>query len=466
MISRQHSIMQRSLVMAGGATYIVLLHLVYVHLIAPVYGYMGYTYESPGFSILVISGLLAALPLLGIPVAIRRPSQVVYWVLYLIVYVPSMMIPLYTLPNTTGLWQFVLVLAGCFILLGVVYAIPTATLPRIRLEPKLFWTVVALMSLACYGLIFSRFGFQIRLVALTQVYDLRSAYREDLESNGRLVAYAMAWQANVLNPLVIGYGLSQRQIPLVMVGFIGQLALYSITGLKGVLFSTMLIVLINIAFGLRGKRFGLAAIWGTSSVIIVATLLDFIQNSTLFVSLFVRRLIVTSGLLTGFYFDFFSVNEKAKYAYSFLGGLFDYHYEATPAFVIGAYYFGNPSTSANANVWADGFSNFGYAGVVVVTLLLGGLFWIYDSLMSDTGLRLSVLFLGIPSISLASSSLPVALLTHGIGLVLLLAFLMPQVRRSVATAPMQTVPSSNRAALARRKLVSMGSRVIPHQARS
>jgi hypothetical protein len=302
------------------------------------------------------------------------------------------------------------------------------------MEPMLFWTMIAVLSAACYALIFARFGFQIRLVALTDVYDLRSAYREDLESNGRLVAYAMAWQGNVLNPLIIGFGLARRRTSFIAAGAIGQLALFSITGQKAVLFSAMFILLLFIAYRRSGKWFGFNAVWGSSLVVIVCALLDTVQNSTLFVSLFVRRFIITSGLLTGYYFDFFSINEKAKYAYSFFSRFFDYPYQATPAFVIGEYYFGSSTTSSNANIWADGFANFGLGGMVTITLIAGGIFWLYDSLMADTDRRLAVLMLGTMSISFASSSLPVILLTHGLGLALLLAFLMPRVRESAVNA--------------------------------
>jgi hypothetical protein len=349
-------------------------------------------------------------------------------VLYILVYVPTMIVPIYSLTVDRELWYFLASIAVSFLLLGTVYALPLIRLPRFRLSPQLYWGLVAALSIACYVIIFLRFGFKIRVVSLASVYDLRGAYRDELATNGRGVAYAMAWQGNVLNPMIVAYGLTHRRPLFVIIGFFGQMALFSITGLKGVLFSTMMLALIFVAFGSIGRWFGINSIWGSTFLVMVSVMTDFLRDSTIMVSLFVRRLIITPGLLSGFYFDFFSTNEMARYAYSFLSPFFEYPYDATPPFIIGLNYFHNAETSANANIWADAFSSFGIAGVLTISLILASIFWLLDCLMADTDIRMAVLMLGLPAIALSNSSLFVTFVTHGLGLVLLLAFLMPKIR--------------------------------------
>lgn len=434
---------QRWALITGALFYILLFHYTYVHLVAPPFSYMGYIYLNPRPLMLILGMSLAVSPTLYMPIPLTRPSQATYWILYIVVYVPCMLVPLYSLPAATGTWTFLLVLTGCFYLLRFIYVLPLANLTRFRLVPSLFWIFIATLSLICYAFIIQRFGLKIRLVALADVYDVRYEYREEIAANGALVAYALNWQAKVLNPLVIGFGFTRRKPLLVMLGFLGQLSLFSITGQKGILFSAMLIAVLIVAYGARGLRFGLSAAWGGAVIVGTSVVVDWWQGSIVFVSLFVRRVLMTSGLLTGFYVDFFSTHAKGLYAWSFLSPFFDYPYDRTPPFLIGLHYFNNPATSANANIWADAFANFGNLGVLVVTLVLGSILWVYDSLMADVDRRLAVVLLGVPSLAFASSSLPVVFVTHGVGLVLLVAFLMPREIGHHADAAEHSMQRSN-----------------------
>jgi hypothetical protein len=81
--------------------------------------------------------------------------------------------------------------------------------------------------------------------------------------------------------------------------------------------------------------------------------------------------------------------------------------------------------SANANFWADAYANFGYAGIVCFTLLLALVLWLYDSGSAGRDRYVTALVIALPAFAVANSGLLTSLLTHGIGLAMLLMYLMP-----------------------------------------
>ena len=167
-------------------------------------------------------------------------------------------------------------------------------------------------------------------------------------------------------------------------------------------------------------------VWGTAGLVLVSSLLQLWLNSGMLFSVFVRRLIATPGLLTGYYLDFFSQNPKALLGHSILRSVVDYAYQYPPAIQIGFTYFGDPSISANANLWADAFANFGFAGIFGFTFLLGLVMWLFDSVAQGRSQRLTSLLFGMPAFFLTNTALLTSLLTHGIGLVLLIVYLIPR----------------------------------------
>jgi uncharacterized membrane protein YgaE (UPF0421/DUF939 family) len=109
--------------------------------------------------------------------------------------------------------------------------------------------------------------------------------------------------------------------------------------------------------------------------------------------------------------------------------------------LIGARYFHSASNDANVNIWADGYANFGYAGILCFTLLLAILLWLYDSIAaSSRNTRVAALAIGLPAFALANGGLLTSLLTNGVALAMLLIYLMPSMnyddarRSSVAVA--------------------------------
>jgi hypothetical protein len=296
----------------------------------------------------------------------------------------------------------------------------------IRASTASYWLCVVAVSVLFYVVIVSRFGFRFDFVSFNDVYDVRAAYVDALADAAGLTAYAVSWQGYVINPLLIGYGLVRSKLWMIAAGVAGQVMIYSITGSKSVFLSGVFLVALWIALRQNGKYFGLVTVFGLSAVVAVCTVVDWQTGGITLTSLFVRRVIITPGLLTGYYFDFFSHNPKLLLSHSVFRFFLDYPYDLSPTHLIGYVYFGSAAMGANANLWADAFANFGYIGLFIFTCILAAFLWLFDSVSSHIDLRFAGMVLGIPAFALANSALLTSFLTHGIALAFLLTYLFPR----------------------------------------
>lgn len=406
------------------AIYVLVFVLVYNRVIVPIWGYEGF-HSKTTLGRAAVGWVLAALPSLWMPIKLKRPSQVVYWLLYILVLVPSCLVPIYALDDQS---RGPLVLAFCLVVVfgvtGLIYRLPLVPLPRIHLETYEFSVILALLSIICYALMVSAFGFQFHYVSFEDTYSVRAEFQNTLIQAPPLVAYAIGWQAWVINPFVMAVGLRSRRMSWVLLGAGGEFAIYSITAFRSMLFSAGLLIFL-LWVTLPPKAFGarLAATW---TAIFAGTGAALYYGYGLMAEALVGvRMTALPGLLTGYYYEFFSVHPQAHLGHSILKTLVNYPYAAEPPYLIGAIYFHSASNDANANIWADAYANFGYAGILCFTLLLAILLWLYDSIAASCDTRLAALAIGLPAFALANGGLLTSLLTNGIVLVMLLMYLMP-----------------------------------------
>src|SRR5215470_10328942 len=86
---------RRVLLISGVAAYVALFQWMYKYYLYPTWDYYGFHYNPPAASYLALGWILSITPSFWIPVELRRPSQLAYWVLYITVFIPSMFVPLY-----------------------------------------------------------------------------------------------------------------------------------------------------------------------------------------------------------------------------------------------------------------------------------------------------------------------------------------------------------------------------------
>lgn len=410
----QASYVSRPLTVLWTVLYTALIHLVYSGLISPAFAYMGYTLQPH----LQLTDWLVTLLFIAAPVAFLRlsgdrPSNFILLLLFALVYVPTQyMLTAIDIGLEQPLMHRLTLLMG-LLATAAASARPLPIGFDRPLSAGVFRSVLALLYTALFLVVASQFGFGLNLVSILDVYDVRSEYKDEIGQAGRTFAYAVPY-LGIVSAFMAGYGLIKRFFPFALLGTFGLLYIFGTTGQKSTLFSLLLLLGLALLYQLRLNKMGQNMLALLALMVGVVYLADLWTGGVLASSLFVRRMILTPGLLTTYYLDFFSVNPPAQLAHSFLSSVFMYPYDLRPAFLIGREYFASPAMSANANIFADAYSNFRGWGVLGFSLLLGGLLALIDGYSRH--LRNPVLVvtgLALPAFALTNSALFTTLLTHG-----------------------------------------------------
>jgi TM2 domain-containing membrane protein YozV len=133
---------------------------------------------------------------------------------------------------------------------------------------------------------------------------------------------------------------------------------------------------------------------------------------------------MTHGVLTGLYLDYFSQNELYYLSHGVFSDFVKSSYNFAPANQIGYIFFGNHKMSANANIWADAYANFGFIGVIVFSIILLFYLWILDN--SAVNKKQPIIFaLASTTYVLTDTALLTSFLTHGLLILLVTVILMP-----------------------------------------
>lgn len=406
------------------AIYGVLLHWAYSGLISPAFRYLGYTYEDPTVEVVIINWMCATAAALVLPRTFRKVSTVVLWLLYARVGATTILMAPYSgyLDDSE-----VMTLGVTIALIFVGIALGLKGEPRglgMSLSGTSFWLVLVIFSLATYALLAFTQGLSLSFVSFYDVYDVRDEYSENSDSVG-ILRYLLLTQANVINPMFFARGIFTRRYLWVAFSIVGQLVIYSGAGYKGTLFAIPAWIVIAIILRMR-KADGMMLVWGASALIAVSAIMDILLNSLLWTSLFSRRFLTTPGLLTSVYVEFFSNNPQAHLGHSILSPFVSYPYEVNPARLIGAWMANQSSQSANANLFGDGFANFGWAGMVGAGVVL----WIYLRLLDRAAVGLPLMVAGVvmtmPAMAISNSSILTAMLSHGLAVGLILLAIAPR----------------------------------------
>lgn len=409
--------------------YVVVLHVAYVQMIAPMYSYLGFAYRTPNYVSYTIVVLLVIVLACLMPRTMDRPSVVVLWIEFGIATVPSMLVPQFTpvVPIDTaflfalfvgGFWWMVLVLTSGRFKLKI----------RIRRRAKGTgsWLVaITMISLFVDFVLSFVVGFRFQLATLIDVADVRFGYRDALAGAPFGTAYLLLGTCNVLNPVLMMRGLAMRKFTPLAVGLIGQVYIYAVTGYKTILLSVPVIIAAYFWLKRRKAADALVIPRGVVGVMAVSWGSFAIFGWTTLSLLFVLRFIAAPGNLVAGYIHVFSGRDQLYWSYSFMGWLFEYPYQVNPNFLVGELLRGSSLTSANVNMFGDGFMNMRWAGIGLECLVLVAALWVLDSVAKNLSIATVFSALLIPSFDLANTAVFTALTTHGLLLAMVVLAMAP-----------------------------------------
>ena len=401
------------------------LILAYVEWVSPAYGYQSFVNRHPSLALVTIACIFAAIPVIWIQQEIRRPSQMIYWILFLLAYIPSQLMPWFVLtsPSLILRWNLTLLIS-----MWLIHAISRHS-PRhnlVAFETRTAFMLLAGAIAAITIVIAAREGVSPSSISLSGVYTRRLQFSTTAASLGGAVGYLVPWTGNVVNPLLIAFGLSKHSRVLVLAGICGQLLLFGLHGEKTILLSPLFIYLIyRVLRSGKLHRVGYRLTVAAGTITALGAILALRFNMTVLMNYVVRRVMLVPGVLSSFYLDFFSAHQHTLFAHTLLKGFLRSPYPLPVPFLIGTTYIHNPTTAANANIFADGYAGYGFIGVIFIAALTGVVLRALD-LTACRRDRLTVLCVsGMLGLTMSNGALSTSLITHGIILAMALFALMP-----------------------------------------
>jgi hypothetical protein len=429
--NRRRGWKQRAWLLFGIVTFVGCFQQVYLNWLYPVFAYYGFEHSHPKIGYLLLAWGLSVGPALWMPIKLTRPSQLIYWVLYLTVFIPSMFVPLYVgLQDAPEVASLMVTLFAGFAITGTSYYLPLLRLhpPWIssRAYSRMFFCVTAGLMLW----VFLIFRGNFRIVSFADVYDLRSAADDIME--GSSVHYAVMWLSAVIGPCLMAWGIVRKRASMFLAGVFVQGFVYSAMGAKSVIVSIVVAPVLAFILRDKGASFGLKVSWGCALLTLVLYLGRSVGGSeSLFFWLFslvFMRTFGNSGLTTAWYHDFFLRNPPTYYSHvKGVSWFVMYPYTNPLGIEVGSFYSGDPTLDANAHFWAtDGLAAWGLLGILVVSVVCTLVFWVLDSTAKGHDLTLTALMVSFVAMNLANISLFTSLLSGGLGFLILFLYFAPR----------------------------------------
>lgn len=415
---------ERLILFVLGLLFNWLLLTCYYYFISPSYEYLGLITRDVTLSLQLINLFISLLPLLWLPLTCGRPSDYTVWMLYILLVAPY--------PNISVLVSrqepMQAINASVAILVGFTL-IDLARKPQYFKFKKFFeakqlfafWLPLVTVLLSFF--VFALAGFHLNL-SFSDVYERRFAARDIAIANS-LTAYLIAMLQSVCLPFTLVIGIFNKKWLYIIESIFATLAIFGFEGSKVVILVPLLIMGV-IYLSARCLQYHSLIILLTVCLIILLAILETkFLDSDILSTIFVRRLLVIPSQLSSYYLEFFSKNPYALFSDNLLSYFIPARYSLPIPRVIGEAYFGNIATNANTGIWATGFAQLGYLGIVLFSMLGGVILSFIDSITIPNRSVMGSVISMLIGLIWSQTGLHTSILTNGVGGLLLGLYLYP-----------------------------------------
>lgn len=374
---------------------------------------MGYTYKK--FSILYwfLNALISLSPLLILPNKIIKATDIATWFLYIFLFFPSsFIIPMVSIKSNYSATIFVLILMSMFFLFEFIRnSKQVFKLIKLPFRLRIYTIILPITTILLSLIIFSYSGFNVNFDI--NVYARRLASREILIGNA---GYIEAFLTTICIPLLFIYSLSKKNLITLIIVIFAIIAVFSLKGSKGVLFSPLFLATIYYILSFHSNNIGYFIVTLFILFVSLSLLEGIIFNTNFISSLFIRRKLFVPSLLTTYYWEFFTENPFYLMKDSIIGPLlpFETNYSIPRPRLIGLNFFNNIETNANANIWATAYADFGYFGMIITTVIAAYIIKIFDLLGNKRNLILSTVMSTYIAFVWTEGALYTSILTNGL----------------------------------------------------
>lgn len=357
---------------------------------------------------------------------INKPSDFLAWIYFFLVVIPTVSLsPFLSNDFYTGVISCALVSIVALILLSISKIPESKIIPYVKgLSDFAMINLITVITFFFIIIIYLNYSFNLSkildLSIFVDTYTIRSDFRDVKAGSSSIAGYAIFWLAKVLLPFYICYGLAFNKRIFILLGLFLQLMIFSVSAHKSFIFSIILIFAIFLLLKIKAKFY--QWIFSFTLFTIISLVLYKFLNFNLLVDVFVRRAIITPGVLSNWWVNYFNNNKFANFENSSLGVFFESNYQFAAPFVIGKHYFGSEWTSANVNFATDAYGNAGWFAVFVFVFVLSIMLLIINKYSNISERHfIFVVLLSVPTFwSLIETSFISVMVTHGLFLTVLI----------------------------------------------
>lgn len=405
------------------AAYVGVILYFYANFTVKVFNNGRYTW-NPNWDTIVYGSATVVMLAVCMPTRIQRPGDLGLWVLFIVALVPGTIVPSALLRVDTGTLVGLQVAMGAgFGLLLLANSAPTFRIDLPIFTPRgySFFLLVVFAVFLLPLIVFT--GIPTSLPSFRHAYVARTQLIDSLQNAPFFVGYLWGIFVSAIIPLMVAYGVTTRNTLPVFFGGAGVIYTYALSGAKSVIFVTAVVLLVMLLLRILGTS--LPLLIGPGIIVLFPLMrgVDFLLPVP-WGSALVDRALLVPGSLTGRYLEYFSTHQQGHWADSLLFFAYDYPYDRPLARIIGLEYY-LPDTEANTHMWADGYANFGIGGVLFVSLVAAILLYGFNCVAEGRNSMLVIPLAVAAFYSMASSSVLTLLLTHGVGILLVLSVLVP-----------------------------------------
>ncbi|NLU08784.1 MAG: oligosaccharide repeat unit polymerase [Clostridiales bacterium] len=386
------------------------------------------------FNFVINSGILRrALVMLPLVIAViytvvfLLPNRIqgltsLYWFLFLFLSITPLLV-VYTMSGlgeskNSGIYIYTITAAA---VIGVILVSRmNFKIPQISVKPRVFWIGVVGFMIIGYSYLIYKLGLPTRILESFQnVYAVRLNYRQEA---GRLTDYFVQWLGNIINPFILAYFIYKKKYKFAIIPVALQVVLYGYAAYK----SQFAVLLLAPFFGMI-LRYGIkrSLIEKMMALAVILGLAAFFLKKLSIYLLVIIRIFLWPSLIALEYYDFFWMYPKMLLSQSILGHFFKNIYNMDPNFYMATVYYGRPDMRLNVTWYGDAYMNFGIVGVILFSILLYFIMIIIKSVETKNIFLVgTILFGGI--MALFNGPILTTLLTNGLGLGLVLAYLLPK----------------------------------------
>lgn len=296
----------RAMLIVAGGLYACAMHFAHAYYLNPVWDYFGFTYKTPGVPEILFIAFLVTLASWLMPSVLARPSSIIVLLLFLVVYVPTVVITL-GLPgdNISRYGTSLLMLGLAFSVVSLSARIRNRSIARVDVFPDVSLVVVfVIVWVAAAAALLYRYGSIMAFAGWNDIYEQRAAGASDSVWMGYLQTYF----GSVVSPALIALGLVRTRLSLILTGALGCLLIYMINAQRTVILLPFAMIALYILLRSRHRFLRISAfpvIVVACSVVLAVAFYAESSIASLFSTYLVFRTLGIPGLTFSQYFDLF-----------------------------------------------------------------------------------------------------------------------------------------------------------------